>query len=81
MTTVFVTQAHIDLGTPGDPDGCPIALALRDYFRTEDVDVGDAIIWVNDVAYRIPDNVIDWIYALDCYEDVAPIAFDLEPLH
>lgn len=40
-TTVRVTETHIDVGEPGDPCTCALALALHDALKAEGADVAN----------------------------------------
>jgi hypothetical protein len=72
---IEITQDHIREGKPQDPECCPIALAMRDEYKTTDVAVDDCTILINDKEIKIdPDQIgifTDWINKYDecLYED------------
>lgn len=76
--TIFVTEDHIEQGTPEDIDKCPIALAVD----RDDVEVTRDRILVADEL--IPDlaldpEIVSWIDAFDNGESVDPIRIKLDP--
>lgn len=88
MATINVTQAHIDEGVPGEPDRCPIALAVRTDFipvlppdEHYYVDVGDDGITINSPSLRVlfplsPERSA-FIYDFDDHRHVEPFSFTL----
>ena len=69
---INVTQNHIDLAWNlhedwGLPDGefCPIALSLKEQMNTEDVDVRDECIHIEDVQYKTPHSLLSFIRHFD----------------
>lgn len=89
---VKVTQEHIDKGAEnfenGDPNNlgylCPVALALKDVFKTKHTKVTYSILEIglfpkdNIIFSRvIPQEVLDWITRFDLKCDVKPFEFEL----
>ena len=70
MTTVSVTEAHIDAGVSGSCSHCPIALALIDAFPETDVSVNGATVdilpWAGaEIRLNLPAGVEDFIVRFD----------------
>lgn len=81
---VHVHEHHIDLGCPGDPGRCAIALAMLDAGFTT-VEVGDnagRLYLTGDlggkfVAVEAPVDVVEFIGRFDAGDSVRPFAFSI----
>lgn len=69
-----IRQIHIDTGVQGEPDSCPVALAIKEagYERS----VGDEII-IDGLKFKLPQAVSDFVADFDGGENPVPFSFDL----
>lgn len=70
---IKVTQQHIDEGTPGDKNKCPICNALMAAFHTQRIEVGGIFVSISEKLYRIPFHTTD----IDDYPYPKPFKFDI----
>jgi hypothetical protein len=80
--TVHVTRAHIDAGCHEDCRLCPVALAVREALPGAEVYADYYCLRVNDLCYRVPEAVRDFMMDFDSRERsrrwLRPFAFELE---
>ena len=72
---VKVTRQHINEGTPGDKNKCPICNALKAVFHTQRIEVGGIFASINEELYRFTSDPT----RIDNYEYPAPFEFDIHP--
>ncbi len=78
MTTIQVTQKHIDEGVPGECDRCPIALAMHDALKLN-VSVGDYDCWTDEyVEVELPKEAKIFVHDFDRLEPVHPFSFEID---
>jgi hypothetical protein len=83
MTVVSVTKRDITKGEAGDPQSCPIALAIRRLVKksvTADVqgDEGVEFIYKGKFCVRkLPVKAKDFIFDFDDLEAVEPFSFNM----
>jgi hypothetical protein len=76
--TINVTQEHLDEGVCGDPERCPIALAVKQQHGF-DVSVGDYGIEYYAWDVRLPHKARDFIREFDFDRPSAkPFTFEIE---
>lgn len=76
---IQVTQDDIDSGTPHEPEGCPIALAIQRVLGQDEVqvtDVGFVTIGLGD--FELPASAVSFISYFDAGYDVEPFEFELD---
>jgi len=83
MTTIHVTQEHIDRGAAGDCYACPVALAILDKVQPGlEIDVQPDQYSFYDDGYGewkyFPIEVNKWIGRFDNDEKAEPFSFDLD---
>jgi hypothetical protein len=78
MTTVHVTQKHIDNGEQCDGRECPIALAARDAFPDIHISVSHHYIFVDGKSQLLPVNVSRFIKTFDGGGMVKPFSFEVQ---
>ena len=88
---IQVRQEHIDKGSPGSMEACPINHALREAFNTENIYVGmRTYMWlqqdfpcacVNGKDFRISKRAARWAIAFDNGKPVKPFVFNLMQLN
>ena len=76
-TMVLVARDDVARGEPGDPEACPVALALKRLFPGQRIAVQPAGIRVEKAVHRCPDDVRRWCDAFHSGERVEPFAFKL----
>jgi hypothetical protein len=76
---IEVTQEHIEKGVPEEECNCPIALAIRDAFNVEELEVS-----VNATVIRVgfdhcptPEEAEAFVCDFDDGRSVRPFTFDL----
>lgn len=77
---VDIDQDHINRGVPKEPEHCPIALSIREYFMDSweediDIEVNSRIsLWGNGNTFRaqVTDKSFDFIKSFDDGETVEP---------
>lgn len=79
MLTVNVTQKHIDTANPKEClHSCIVAMALRDMFPAEEIEVGLTIATVNGISYNLPEettqNIKKWCFGIH----FEPFTFEME---
>jgi hypothetical protein len=78
MTSIQVTADDIRDATPRNCTSCPVAQALKRYFKTEDVIVGAGKkVWAGPHMYHIDKDTILWIAKYDAGMPVSPFTFTL----
>ena len=74
---VRVTQEHIDEGIPQECGFCPIAIAIRDQYPNESINVDGEEITIGDNHYLTPESAADFIHRFDFGGKVSPFEFEL----
>ena len=74
---IKVTQQHIDAGIKKKCLYCPVALAIKDVFPTEYVNVSDLYVRIGDNVYDLFPIVTRFILDFDYGYPVSPFEFEL----
>ena len=84
---VEVTQENINQGVAGNPESCPVALAMEKN-GFEDVEVGDTLMcysqqpsslqFYTPVCIKVDSPISQWIYDFDGGEEVFPIQINID---
>lgn len=72
---IQVTQDHIDYGTPGDKNKCPICNALKAVFPHKRIEVGGIFASINEKLYKFTSDPT----CIDNHEYPTPFEFDICP--
>lgn len=77
--TLRITAAHIEQGTPGDPENCPIILAVKEQFGL-DLHLGGSAPYVQlknggREELKLGQDVAEWVGRFDRGERVEPRAW------
>lgn len=72
---VEVRPINIALGVPGEPDTCPIALAIKKKYLTDDVEVGCEGVTLNHIEYVGTKKLKDFVKKFDNGIKVNPTKF------
>jgi hypothetical protein len=75
MIGLMVTQKHVDVGTPVEHDACPIAWALKEKYKTDQVSVHADGIDIAGHRYRHTESSRRLMLAFDDEERVVLPAF------
>lgn len=73
---IKVKQKHIDAGKRWYTGNCPVALAIKEVYKT-DVWVYSDSIRIADNSLEIPDAVKGFVNAFDSGKPVSPFEFEL----
>lgn len=73
---IIVTAEHIKNGCRMDPCGCPVALAIRDVVKDDDVSVGPWQVHVGGKGIRLPPAAVLFVRWFD--ENLRPQPFEFE---
>lgn len=73
-----VTTESIKLGTRGDSERCPVALAILDVCRSRNIYVGDDEIAIDVYRFETPDAILNFICRFDSGLGVFPFSFELD---
>lgn len=76
MITINVTEEHIAKGKRRNCRSCPIALAIKQKFNCEDVEVG-YVMFIKNYKFDNPTKVDTFIFDFDNGFPVKPFNFDL----
>lgn len=78
MKRIRITDQKIEDGQPGEIDLCPVALALKEAFKTDNVSVDQNTLSVT-VSYEFetPAKVRQFIKKFDDNQQVQPFEFTL----
>ncbi len=74
---IKVTQEHIDWGTRGCPEWCPVAQALDQHFKSRSFVSPDGF-RVGKTNYTSPESVYTFVKRFDNHLPVKPFGFYLE---
>lgn len=80
MDEITVTSKHIAKGKRSSNNKCPVALALKDKFRDNWVNVNRIYIEVKGKFYRVPQSVKDFIGNFDILGKGKPFSFLLKSI-
>ena len=72
---VTVTEEHINKGKQKSLCDCPIALAVKEQFSTNNVLVGGTLIIDSMCSYYCPDEVLEFIQNFDNDKEVFSFTF------
>ena len=79
---ISVTQTHIDMGSIGDSDNCPVALAAFDAGLVAPsvgpVSLSHGMDALNVTRHRLPDSVINFVRDFDADKQVKPFEFEID---
>ena len=72
---IQVTKEDIKNGIRNDTCSCPIALACKKALKTNEIDVGETKLYVQNCRYNIPKKVQNFISCFDTGKKVKPFSF------
>jgi len=75
--TITIKLRHITNGKPRNRQLCPTALALREHFKTRDVDVTRSSIRVQDQRFDLTESAAAFILSFDRGHFVLPCILHL----
>jgi len=73
---IKVTREHIDYGTPGDKNQCPICNALKAVFPCKRIEVGGIFASINEKLYKFTSDPT----GIDNLEYPAPFEINICPV-
>jgi hypothetical protein len=86
---IQVKQSHIDNGEKGSPHNCGLALAIKDFFQDQSINVNvfHTYVELNNKRYKLPEIATKFVFAFDTRNDanihkelVSPMEFDMDDL-
>lgn len=73
--TIYVTEKDLKEGKPTIAECCPVALALKRYFKEENVGVGCRTFQVGKKTFKLSKVMQKRIVEIDSFYDVKPFKF------
>lgn len=77
MTTIHVTQKHINAGVKKQCTSCPVALALQDHFDNKDLWAGPSDFLTPTGCADTPEVVREFMNRFDAGDFVSPFSFEI----
>jgi hypothetical protein len=81
MDKITVISKHIAKGMRSSGNKCPVALALKDKFRDNWVNVNRLYIEIEGKFYNVPQSVKEFIDNFDTLGKGKPFSFFLKSIH
>lgn len=76
---VKVLQHHIDAGVKGSLRECPIALAIREQYHTENVFMACSFAGIDNVFWHTSETAQQFVMNFDEGEPVSPVELEFTP--